>query len=405
MQDTWLLCFDEIQLADYASSTLLEGVFSHMVSMGAVIVCTSNRAPQDLGDASITDNFDGIITKTLTSFKSLFEDNCVVHHVKSKRDHRFELSIGENRFLYPKTIENDESFDHMFVKYINPTDKIKSAYIEVYGRKILIPISVGKVARFTFKELCCQPLGPADYIKICNHYETIFVDDIPKMKIGQKNEARRLLTFIDAVYESRGKLYCTAEASPQELFLMLPRENDNYEHEQMHMEMLGEIAYDLKIHGMDFRSLNILSGEDEIFSFKRAMSRLQEMQSSFYQNINYRKQTFVPYIGTKAEREAAEENRRMRERPRQQKYSKLQDELDDVELHTTFEKVKERSYKETDWGDEASYLTLSKETIARYQIKSRMRVEGPPKYGEQHFWGFGWWEHVKNKFNNSKRKK
>ena len=57
MQDAWLLCFDEIQLADFASSTLLEGVFSHMVSMGAIIVCTSNRAPQDLGDASITDNF------------------------------------------------------------------------------------------------------------------------------------------------------------------------------------------------------------------------------------------------------------------------------------------------------------------------------------------------------------
>ena len=266
----------------------------------------------------------------------------------------------------------------MFVKCINPADKIKSTYIEVYGRKILIPISVGKVARFTFKELFCHPLGPADYIEICNHYETIFIDDIPKMTIGQRNEARRLLTFIDAVYESRGKLYCTAEASPQELFLMLPRENDNYEHEQMHMEMLGEIAYDLKIHGMDFRSLNILSGEDEIFSFKRAISRLQEMQSSFYQNTNYRKQTFVPYIGTKSEREAAEENRRMRERQRQQKYSELQDEIDDLQFHHTFEKVKDRSYKETDWGDEASYLTLSKENYSNRSNKVKEENRGTP---------------------------
>ena len=95
----------------------------------------------------------------------------------------------------------------------------------------------------------------------------------------------------------------------------------------------------------------------------------------------------------------------MRERQRQQKYSELQDEIDDLQFHHTFEKVKERSYKETDWGDEASYLTLSKETVATGQLKSRRVIEGPPKFGEQHFWGFGWWEHVKNKLNNSKRRK
>jgi len=407
MQDTWLLCFDEIQLGDYTSSTLLEGVFSHMISKGAVIVGTSNRPPTELGDASITNDFDGIITKSLSSFKSLFEDNCVIYEMESERDHRTEMALGEERFLYPTTHENDERMDQMFARYVHQSkSKLSSNFVEIYGRKVLIPISCEKVSRFSFKELCCQPLGPADYIQICNNYEIIFVDNIPKMMLSQKNEARRLLSFIDAAYESRVKLFFTAEASPQDLFLMLPRNDGEYEMEQMHMEMIGEIAYDLKIHGMDFRSLNILSGEDEIFSFKRAISRLKEMQSLIYQQTQYRKQSFIPYIGTREEREKAEESRRRRELLRQQKQSSEQNEVDDQKLHHSFDLNSPRTYKDTDWGDEASYITLSKETIANDKTRqTRLNENDAPKFGEQHFWGFGWWEHVKNKFKPPKTEK
>ena len=41
--EAWLLCFDEMQLADFGSTRLLEGVFRTMLEKGTVIVTTSNR--------------------------------------------------------------------------------------------------------------------------------------------------------------------------------------------------------------------------------------------------------------------------------------------------------------------------------------------------------------------------
>lgn len=405
MKDTWLLCFDEIQLADYASCTLLNGVFSHMLSNGAVIVGTSNRAPRELGDLSITDHYDGDldgVEDTVGAFASVFEKNCRLHHLNSERDHRMELNPGENRYLCPSSEENSTQLDNMFANVIQPS-LLGSSVLELYNRKILIPLSAGTVARFSFNDLCCQPLGPADYIKICNNYQTIFVDNVPKLNMNTKSEARRFIIFIDAVYESRVQLYCSATAAPEDLFLMLPRDDNNYEPEQMHMEMLGEIAYDLKIAGLDFKSLNILSGKDEIFSFKRAISRLKEFQSAFYQSCLHRQQEFLPYLGSQEEVDTAELRRDMREKRRRKKIKELEDEKDTDPNEDGNDPAMERSFKETDWGDEASYITFSKE-VSEMQKTKRGRHDmkkdddGIPIFGDQHFWGMGWWEKVREKW-------
>jgi len=311
------------------------------------------------------------------------------------------MKRGESRFLYPVNDQNKRRFDQMFTNLLQPgMIRISSNFLEIYNRKILIPVAAGSLARFNFKELCARPYGPADYIKICNEYNHIFIDEIPRMNLNQKNEARRFLTFIDAAYECRAKIYCTAESAPEDLFLMLPRNDEKYEPEQMHLEMIGEIAYDLKLAGLDFKSLNLITGEDEIFSFKRAISRLKEMQSEFYQDVNYRKQTFVPYTGTAAEQRDAEEKRRARDKNRLRKLAAEQEAANEKRVEENWSiRSPEKDFKETDWGDEASYTTLSQETLA-YQNKKRhlsQRQNDAPKFGEQHFWGFGWWEHVKNK--------
>jgi len=397
LKDAWLICFDEIQLADYASCALLQGVFLHMIEKGAVIIGTSNRSPGELGDLSITDTFDGEtggVQETLASFKSMFVNNCHLHHLTSERDHRAEMGPGQSRFFHPCTPENDEKLDIMFASLVPPATRITSSTVELYGRKVLIPLSAGSVARFSFHELCCQPLGPADYIRICNSFDTIFVEHVPKMNIGRKNEARRLLSFIDAAYESRVKVYCTAETPFDKLFLMLPRNDEDYEPEQMHMEMIGEIAYDLKLHGMDFRSLNIISGEDEIFSFKRAISRLKEMQSTFYQATSHRRQHFSPYVGSEEEIDSADARRKLRETRRQEKIKESmankegeEEATDEMKLHT------HRHHPVT--SSEAAYLTSSRETSQ--EVRSQ-KQDSLPKFNEMHFWGAGWWENTKKKW-------
>tara|TARA_R110002050_G_scaffold125599_1_gene245418 strand:+ start:2390 stop:2827 length:438 start_codon:yes stop_codon:yes gene_type:complete len=96
------------------------------------------------------------------------------------------------------------------------------------------------VARFNFEDLCKKPLGAADYIEIARNYHTVFLENIPKMTLKQKTEARRFITLVDALYEYKGnsqtvlfsplllqlslkcvvtvKLLCTAGAPPNKLF-------------------------------------------------------------------------------------------------------------------------------------------------------------------------------------------
>ena len=58
---------------------------------------------------------------------------------------------------------------------------------------------------FSFKDLCEQMYGPSDYIELAHLFNTIFISDIPKMNITKhRNELRRFITLIDALYEHKG---------------------------------------------------------------------------------------------------------------------------------------------------------------------------------------------------------
>jgi protein AFG1 len=113
-------------------------------------------------------------------------------------------------------------------------------------------------------------LGAADYIAISQRFDVILLANIPKLNIRQKNEARRLIILIDALYENHVKLICTAEAPPEELFASEPPK-----------EMEKETK-DLLEMGILVENLSLFSGEEEIFMFNRAISRLKEMQTEKY---------------------------------------------------------------------------------------------------------------------------
>ncbi|KAK6004419.1 hypothetical protein QM012_008281 [Aureobasidium pullulans] len=91
--------------------------------------------------------------------------------------------------------------------------------IRVYGRTIPVPRSYNGVSSWTFSELCASNLGPADYITLASTYHTIILSDVPVLSLLQKNEARRFITLLDALYEARCKLLIThASAGPDEIF-------------------------------------------------------------------------------------------------------------------------------------------------------------------------------------------
>lgn len=94
----------------------------------------------------------------------------------------------------------------------------KTDHIHVYGRKVPVPRHHSGVTQWTFDELCTNYLGPADYITLASTFHTFIVTDVPILTHLQKNEARRLITLLDALYEARCKLLIRAAAGPDDIF-------------------------------------------------------------------------------------------------------------------------------------------------------------------------------------------
>ncbi len=88
----------------------------------------------------------------------------------------------------------------------------------VKGHIVKVPKAAMGVARFTFEELCAQPLAASDYLKIAREFHTLIVDDIPVMDFARRNEAKRFIILIDTLYDHAVKLLASAEAPPEQLY-------------------------------------------------------------------------------------------------------------------------------------------------------------------------------------------
>ncbi|KAI4160272.1 MAG: hypothetical protein LQ342_005864 [Letrouitia transgressa] len=90
--------------------------------------------------------------------------------------------------------------------------------LRVYGRSLLVPRRYYGITQWTFDELCYVNLGPADYITLASTFHTFILTDVPILNLAQKNEARRFITLLDALYEARCKLLIRATAGPDDTF-------------------------------------------------------------------------------------------------------------------------------------------------------------------------------------------
>jgi protein AFG1 len=125
-----------------------------------------------------------------------------------------------------------------------------STSLRVYGRNIIVPRQCSGVTYWTFAELCSTNLGPADYITLASTFHTLILTDVPVLTLLQKNEARRLITLLDALYEARCKLLIRAEAGPDDLFFPETRrpsagaQETNTTDDSVYSETFSEIYQD-----------------------------------------------------------------------------------------------------------------------------------------------------------------
>jgi len=208
--EAWLLCFDEFHVTDIADAMILGRLFARLFELGTVVVATSNVAPQDL--------YKGGLNRALfLPFIDHIQEHMDVLRLDSRTDFRLEKLAGVKMWMVPADDAAEAALDTAWTKLTGgargePVDLI------VKGRKLHVPHAASGVARFSFADLCEQPLGASDYLRLAHDYHTIMIDRIPAMDAADRNAAKRFIALIDTLYDNAVKLMASADADPMSLY-------------------------------------------------------------------------------------------------------------------------------------------------------------------------------------------
>lgn len=205
-----LLAFDEMQISDITDAMIVGRLFQALFKAGVVVVTTSNRAPDDLYK-------DGLNRQIFLPFIDLIKDRLVVRELTSPNDYRQGRLEGEQVYFTPVGPTTHAQIDSIWQTLTGGRED--PLVLHVQGRRVELPRYWNGVARASFYDLCGRMLGPADYLRLAESIRVLVLDDIPRLSRQNFNEARRFVILIDALYEARVRLICSAAAAPEMLYV------------------------------------------------------------------------------------------------------------------------------------------------------------------------------------------
>ncbi|MCK5872040.1 MAG: AFG1 family ATPase [Methylococcales bacterium] len=232
-KSTWLLCLDEFNVTDIADAMILTRLFQHLLTEGIIFVTTSNQHPNDLYKG-------GLQYELFLPFIERLNRNTNILELTAETDYRLINNVENDSFYVGGKTQADHFLKQHFECLANGK-KAQPYALKLQGRDVNFEAVMETVLLSSFEELCHRSLGSADYIEISKCFTTVFIRDIPQLSGECRDQARRFVTLIDALYERQVLLICT---------LAVPVES--------------------------------IYKADGIFEFKRTQSRLTEMQSADY---------------------------------------------------------------------------------------------------------------------------
>ena len=226
-----VLCFDEFHVVDITDAMILGRLFKILFEHDVTIVTTSNWAPDDLYK-------NGLQRDRFLPFIALLKTKVNTFHLDSPHDYRTQKTQIEGTYFVPLGRATTKTMDDVF-KDLTDGEKPVKETLRVKGRDIEVKKAAAGVARFTFAQLCERPHGAEDYLEIARKYHTVFLESVPKLGYDRRNEVKRLMNLIDALYEAQTSVYISAAVEAEHLY----------------------------------------AGHDHAYEFERSVSRLLEMQS------------------------------------------------------------------------------------------------------------------------------
>ena len=241
-EEAQLLAFDEMIVNNSPDAMILSRLFTAMIEAGVTVVTTSNRVPTDLYK-------NGLNREHFLPFIALIQERLDVLALNGPVDYRRDRLGQQNTWLVPNGPEATAQLSAAFFRLTDypPEDRdhVPSEDLIVQGRSLRVPKSLKGVAVFSFKKLCGEARGSADYLAIARRFHTVILVGIPVLGPENRNEAARFVSLIDALYEYKVKLLASAAAEPGALY----------------------------------------PTGDGSFEFQRTVSRLEEMQSDSYLSL------------------------------------------------------------------------------------------------------------------------
>lgn len=205
-----VLAFDEMQITDITDAMIVGRLFEMLFDAGVVIVTTSNRVPDDLYK-------DGLNRQLFLPFIELIKDRLTVWELASPTDYRQNRLSGSPTYFTPVNDSSRNAMQALWQEFSG--GQSEPLVLRVKGRDVELPMYRNGVGRATFYDLCGKFLGAGDYLEIAEAVNVLMIDNIPRLSRQNYNEAKRFVTLIDALYEAKVRLICSAAAAPEMLYV------------------------------------------------------------------------------------------------------------------------------------------------------------------------------------------